>query len=141
MATLRGIRRRAGALLGVVVLTAVTGAYLLPTGVSAAGAGAVTVKGTACSIALSDDPLVAGVGVAAIKVENSANVVLKCTARRGALVNETGHTQTYRGFDCYIRSPVPVPEGETPPIYYTTDTSATVTADGGAETTCRYAKP
>jgi hypothetical protein len=120
---------------GVVALTAVTGAYLLPTGVSAAGRAAVTVKGTACSIELSDDPLVAGIGAAAIKVENGGNVVLKCAARPGALVNETGRTQTYRGFDCFIRSPV---DGVT--VYFTIDTNATVTADGGAQATCRYAK-
>ena len=135
MATLWWVRRCTGVVAGVAALTAVTGAYLLPTDLSAAGGPAVTVKGTACSFALSDDPLVGGIGAAAIKVENSENVVLKCAAPPGALVNETAHTQTYRGFDCFIRSPV---DGVT--IYFTTDTNATVTPDGGAQATCRYAK-
>jgi hypothetical protein len=79
--------------------------------------------------------LIGGVGAAAIKMENGNNMVLKCAAPRGGIVNETGRTQVYRGFVCSIRSLV-----DSNTIYVTTDSSATITADGGAEATCKYSK-
>jgi hypothetical protein len=50
-------------------------------------------------------------------------------------VNATGTTQTYRGFECFIRSPV---DGVT--VFQTFDTNATVTVNGGAQATCKYSK-
>jgi hypothetical protein len=55
--------------------------------------------------------------------------------RRRTLVNLSGRTQTYKGFQCFIRSVVSNTRLET------YDTNATVTANGGGQVTCRYAKP
>ena len=79
--------------------------------------------------------MVGGQAVAAIKAENSQNLVLQCTAPRGGIVNETGRTQIYRGFTCSIRS---LADSDT--IDVTTNSNATVTGDGGVQTTCVYSK-
>jgi hypothetical protein len=141
MATDRRTRRSAGSALGAIALTLATAAALiapLSTTAGAAGGPAVTVKGTLCSMAGSDangDQIDGGIGVVTLKVENGNNVVLKCTAAAGTLVNASGRTQTYKGFQCFIRSPVDGTRLETH------DTNATVTANGGGQVTCTYSKP
>jgi hypothetical protein len=141
MATDRGIRRNARNALSAIAVTAAIGAALvvaLSTTAGAAGGPAVTVKGTACSMAGSDangNQIDGGIGVVALKVENGNNAVLKCTAAPGTLVNASGRTQTYKGFQCFIRSPV---DGTRLETY---DTNATVTVNGAGQATCRYAKP
>jgi hypothetical protein len=105
---------------------------------AASGAPAVIAKGTACTMAGADangDQIDGGVGVVTLKVENGSNVVLNCHAPAATLANLTGRTQTYKSFQCFIRSPV---DGT---ILETFDTHATVTANGGGQATCRYAKP
>jgi hypothetical protein len=144
MATDRRIRRSAGSALCAIALTVATAAALLallPTTAGAVGEAAVTVKGTPCSMAGSDangklDDVDGGTGVVALKVENGNNVVLKCTAAPGTLKNLSGRTQVYRGFQCFIKSPV---DGIT--RFMTYDSNATVTANGGGQVTCKYSKP
>jgi hypothetical protein len=137
----RTIRRRARNTLGVVALTVATAAALtapLSTTAGATEGPAVLVKGTACTMAGSDadgNQIDGGIGVVALKVENGNNVVLKCIAAPGTLVNASGRTQTYQGFQCFIRSPV---DGTRLETY---DTNATVTANGAGQVTCRYTKP
>jgi len=132
--------RRAASSAWCVALTVTTAAAflaLLPTTAAAVGEPAVTVKGTPCTMAGSDangNQIDGGIGVVALKVENANNVVLKCIARPGTLINASGRTQTYKGFQCFIRSPVNGTRLET------YDTNATVTADGGGQVTCRYTK-
>ena len=136
----RGIRRNARNSVCAIVATAAIGAALvvpLSTTAGAAGGPAVSVKGTACTMAGSDangNQIDGGTGVVALKVENANNAVLKCFAAAGTLINLSGRTQTYRGFQCFIRSPV---NGT---ILETFDTNATVTVDGGGQATCRYTK-
>jgi hypothetical protein len=133
-------RRNARGVFGAVALTVATAAFFLfplstPSG--AAGGPAVTVKGTACSMLGADangNPIDGGIGVVANKVENGNNVVLKCNAAPGVLINLSGRTQTYRGFQCFIRSPVDGTRLET------FDTGATVTVNGGGQATCKYSK-
>jgi hypothetical protein len=123
-----------------IAVTVTTGAALivpLAATAGAAGGPAVIVKGTLCSMAGSDAngiQIDGGIGVVTLKVENGNNVILKCNAAPGTLTNLSGRTQTYRGFQCFIRSPVDATRFET------YDTNATVTAKGGGEVTCRYSK-
>lgn len=133
MSAMMGAVRRLGSML----LLATACVALLATTAGAAGEPAVTVKGTLCSMAGSDadgNQIDGGIGVVALKVENGSNAVLNCIAGPGTLINLSGRTQTYRGFQCFIRSPVSFTRLET------YDTSATVTADGAGQATCRYAK-
>ena len=53
----------------------------------------------------------------------------------GGIVNESGRTQIYRGFMCSIKS-----LADDATIYVTTDSNATITGDGGVQTTCVYSK-
>jgi hypothetical protein len=124
--------------LGALAVTVATAVVLgIAASAGATGAPAVIVTGTACTLAGSDangNQIDGGVGVVTMKVENGNNAVLKCNAPAGTLVNLSGRTQTYKGFQCFIRSPVTFTRLET------FDTNATVTADGGGEVTCRYSK-
>jgi hypothetical protein len=127
--------------LGTLALTLATAAVLvLPLCASATAAGgpAVVVRGTACTMAGSDangNQIDGGIGVVASKVENGNWVILKCTAGPGTLVNLSGRTQTYRDFQCFIRSPVD------PTVRYETyDTNATVTVNGAGQASCKYSK-
>ena len=137
----RRIRGSAGSALGATALTVATAVALiapLSTTADAAGEPAVIAKGTPCSMAGSDangNQVDGGIGVVTLKVENSNNAVLKCNAAPGTLVNASGRTQTYKGFQCFIRSPVNGTRLET------YDDNATVTANGGGQVTCRYSKP
>ena len=137
MGRVRGVGRRACVAVGAVALTVVATGLVVSVSAGATGGPALTAKGTTCTFAFSSSPLVGGQGVAAIKVENGQNVVLKCTAPRGGIVNETGRTQIYRDFMCSIRTLV----DNSDTIYVTTNSSATVTGDGGVQTTCAYSKP
>jgi hypothetical protein len=140
MATERRTWGRAGSALCAIVLTvAAAGAFLalLPATAGAAGEPAVIVKGTPCTMAGADaqgNQIDGGTGVVALKVENRSNVVLKHIASAGTLINLSGRTQTYKGFQCFIRSPVSGARLET------YDSNATVTVDGGGQATCKYTK-
>jgi hypothetical protein len=122
-----------------VVAVAAFGVSVAPaTGASAAGGPAVLAKGTLCSMAGADasgNLIDGGLDVVTLKVENAGNVVLNCNAAPGTLVNASGRTQTYRGFQCFIISPVDRT------LLETYDTNATVTANGAGQVTCRYSKP
>ena len=58
-----------------------------------------------------------------------------CVLEKDEIVGGLARTQTYKGFQCFIRSPV------TGTPLETYDTNATVTAKGAGEVTCRYSKP
>ena len=123
--------------LAAAIATAVVLGVGLTGSAAATGAPAVIVTGTACTLAGSDEngnQIDGGVGVVTMKVENGSNAVLKCNAPAGTLINLSGRTQTYKGFQCFIRSVVSGTRLET------YDTNATVTANGGGEATCRYSK-
>ena len=134
--------RAGGALCAIVATVAAAGAFiaLVPTAAGATGEPAVIVKGTPCTMAGSDakgNQIDGGTGVVALKVENRSNVILKCIASAGTLTNLSGRTQTYKGFQCFIRSPLFV----SPQVVYETyDSNATVTVNGGGQVTCKYTK-
>jgi hypothetical protein len=73
-----------------------------------------------------------GIGQATTQVENDNRVMLKCMGKD--IANLSGQAQSFNGFQCGIMTP----NGE---FVLTTDSHATVSADGVGTVTCAFTKP
>jgi hypothetical protein len=73
-----------------------------------------------------------GSGQATTQVENDNKVLLKCVGT--GIANLSGRAQSFDGFECGIM----IPNGE---FVLTTNSHATVSADGSGTVTCTVTKP